>query len=311
MILKKFGNMDISVSALGLGTVELGMDYGIAMPDERGKPESDDALNILHHACQNGINFFDTAPSYGHSERIVGEAFENFSFEKPVIATKINIPSGECNIREYVKCSIENSCLNLSTECLDIVQIHNATSDTFNDSAFLSALLEMRDSGIINYLGASVYDPENAIAVIDSKEVDLIQVAYNVIDQRMADDVLPEAHRKGIGIVCRSVYFKGLLTERAQYLPDSCSFLRDIAYRIKEELNFSSWSELSVYALRFALSNPYIDCVLVGVKNMQELQFALDIWKGMDCLSYEELELAKSCRVDDEFWLNPSNWGID
>lgn len=307
---RKVGKTDLNISSLGMGTVELGMDYGINVPGENGKPESNDAINLLNRAYSEGIHFFDTAPSYGCSERIIGEAFGDLGSKKPVIATKINIPPEGFDADGYVEKSIMDSCRELSTDILDVVQIHNAASETFQSSDFFTSLLNMKDAGRVKYLGASVYEPENAIAAIDSKEIDLIQVAYNIIDQRMSDEVFLEAHKKGIGVVCRSVYFRGVLTQRAQYLPESCSFLKEIAYKIKNEMNFSSWDELSAYALRFALSNPNIDCVLVGVKNIQELQFALDIWKNSVCLSEGELELATSCRVDDPFWLDPSNWGI-
>ncbi|MCK4733522.1 MAG: aldo/keto reductase, partial [Methanophagales archaeon] len=165
-------------------------------------------------------------------------------------------------------------------------------------------------AGTIRFIGASVYEPENALAAIDSGMVDVLQIAYNVLDQRMAEKVLEKAEAAEVGIIGRSVYLKGVLTDRAQYLPERCAPLRDATESIKRKLNLTSWTDLSRFALRFAISNPRIDSVLVGVRTEAELDFALDTLNRGN-LSTNELDLAYPCMMTDNFWLNPSNWGID
>ena len=72
-------------------------------------------------------------------------------------------------------------------------------------------------------------------------------------------------------------------------------------------MNLTSWNDLSSFALRFALSNSQIDSILVGVRSEAELDFALDVLNKGE-LSDDELDLAYHYRMDDKFWLNPSNW---
>lgn len=304
----KLGKTGIPVSRLGLGTVELGLDYGINEPGNFGKPDEEYCIHLLHKAADAGINIFDTAPAYGCSEEILGKAFANR--KSCIIATKVNVPPGDVDTENFIRSSLTQSRQKLCRNCLDIVQVHNATSDTFLRSDIFAILLKEKDAGNVRFIGASVYEPENALAAIDSGTIDVLQIAYNILDQRMDEKVLEKAESEGIGILSRSAYLKGVLTERAEWLPEHCAPLRESVESIKKKMNLTSWNELSSFALSFALSNSQINSVLVGVRSEAELDFALDAFnKGK--LSNNELELAYHCRMDDKFWLNPSNWGID
>ena len=302
------GKTGILVSRLGLGTVELGSDYGINEPGNFGRPDEASAIKLLHKAADTGINIFDTAPAYGCSEEILGKAFANR--KSCIIATKVNVPPENEDVEKFIRSSLTQSRQKLQRKCLDIVQVHNATSDTFLRSDIFKILLKEKDKGKIRFIGASVYEPENALAAIDSGMIDVLQIAYNILDQRMDEKVLDKAESKGIGILSRSVYLKGVLTEKAKWLPERCAPLREAVESIKKKTNLTSWTDLSRFALRFALSNSRVNSVLVGVRSEAELDFALDAFnKGG--LSDNELDLAYHCKMDDKFWLNPSNWGID
>jgi len=302
------GKTGLKVSQLSLGTVELGLNYGINEPGGFGKPDKEHSIHLLQRAADAGINLFDTAPSYGCSEELLGRAFANRN--DCIITTKVNVPSEDADVEKYIRASLEESYQKLQKPSLDIVQVHNATADTFANSDVFNILAEEKDAGNIRFIGASVYEPENALAAIDSGMIDVIQVAYNVLDQRMDEKVLDRAESEGIGILSRSVYLKGVLTERAKWLPDHCTPLREASEYIKQKMNLTSWSDLSEFALRFALSNPLINSVLVGVSNETELDFALKVLnKGK--LDGNELDLAHQCKINDKFWLDPSNWGID
>jgi len=304
----KLGKTGLRVSQLGLGTVELGLDYGINKPGDFGKPDEVSAIKLLHKAADAGINLFDTAPSYGCSEEILGKAFVNR--KDCIIATKVNIPPEGENIENFIVFSLTQSRQKLRRKYLDIVQVHNATSDTFLRSDIFEILMREKDKGTVQCIGASVYEPENALAAIDSGMIDVLQIAYNILDQRMDEKVLDKAESEGIGVLSRSVYLKGVLTERVKYLPEHCAPLKKAVESVKKKMNLTSWNDLSSFALRFALSNSRISSVLVGVCSEAELDFALDAAsKGK--LSDDELDLAYHCGIKDKFWLNPSNWGID
>ena len=95
-----------------------------------------------------------------------------------------------------------------------------------------------------------------------------------------------------------------------EYFPENCSVLKKAAENIKRRMGLDSWSELSHFAIRFALSNPRIGSVLLGVRNDIELNLAIAAIEA-GVLANHELETSYCLRMDDRFWLNPSNWGID
>ncbi len=304
----RLGKNGPQVSRIGIGTVSLGIDYGIQKPADSGKPAEQKSIELLHRTFNSGINLLDTAPSYGTSEEVIGIASEGF--EDIIIADKVNVPPEGKGSGPWIHKSLHESMARLRRPKLDIVQIHNATKETFDRADILSSLAEEKDRGTIGLIGASVYEPENALCAIESKEIDVLQVAYNILDQRMDTEVFKKAQQSGIGVIVRSVYLKGVLTPRADYLPKRCQPLIDAARSIKKEIGLESLEELPELALRFVLSNPGAHNVLVGVKTDEELSFALEAHeKG--ALDKPTLQTLKSLQLADGSWLNPSNWGID
>ena len=86
---RRFGKTGWKVSRLSLGAVELGLDYGIYLPGESKKPTNSEAIRLLIKAFEYGINFVDTAPAYGASESIIGEALKQWS-GRVYVATKVS-----------------------------------------------------------------------------------------------------------------------------------------------------------------------------------------------------------------------------
>lgn len=304
---RQLGRTGLRVSAVAMGCVEIGQDYGICVPGDFGKPDEKSSIELIRMAVDSGVNLFDTAPSYGDSEKVLGDALRNQS--NCYIATKVNIPPEGRDVFEFINTSINQSCRNLKRECLDVVQIHNATVDTIRHSDIPEILLRLRREGKIKFIGASVYEVKNALEVIRSSCFDVLQIAYNVLDQRMAKEVLSLALNNGVGIIVRSSYLKGILTPKVRYLPPECAPLKKYSEKIKEMMNIPTWEELASFALRFCLSNPDIDSVIVGIRTKTELEAALDVEeKGqLPEAAYEE---AQKLGLKDEYRLNPANWPI-
>jgi aryl-alcohol dehydrogenase-like predicted oxidoreductase len=305
------GRTNLKVSLLSLGTVEMGINYGLHRPGQPGHPERGEAVYLLQSAADRGINLFDTAPSYGDSEKLLGEALgRRYDCH---FATKVSIPSqdkalSDKALREAINGSLEASLRALNRDCIDIVQIHNATVDILKDGKITEILKKARDSGKIRYLGASVYGEESAMAAIRTDSFDTLQVAYNLLDQRMTGKVLPAARHANTGVICRSALLKGTLTERAEWLPEELALLREQAKKAMNALA-GSWQKLPQVALRFCLSSPYIDTVLVGVSSRQELDAALEA-VAAGPLDKDRLELASRLALADEHLTNPSYWPI-
>ncbi len=306
------GTTGLEVSRMSLGTVELGMDYGIRKNGKSNVPDKETAFRILKHAIDNGINLFDSAPNYGISEKLLGESIGNQS--DCYIATKVSAPLLKDRVltvnelREKLNASLDRSRFLLRREVLDIVQIHNATEEILHQGEITEILLRAQDKGKIRFLGVSVYGVENALAAINSGCFDVIQVAYSMLDQRMDKEVFPLAKLSQVGIINRSVFLKGVLTKRASWLSGELDALKQSSELIVKSFNIS-WDQLSSKALRFCLSSEFVDTLLIGVNTVEELEHALNsVSEGP--MNDETLKMAYGFALSDERLLNPACWSV-
>lgn len=313
MFYKKLGRTGLSVSAISFGTVSLGVDYGIEVPGNFGRPEEQEVIQLLGQAADSGINLFDTAPNYGTSERYLGEAIGERS--DCYIATKVSIPSepsgktrGGKELSVAIDASLASSMRNLKRDYLDIVQIHNATLSVIRDGSMTGCLVRAKEEGRIHFIGASVYTEAEALAVIEAGCFDVLQVAYNLLDQQMATRVFPAAKEAGVGIIVRSALLKGVLTSKSEWLPPELSALKAAAVVCKDAIS-GTWEKLPEMAVRFCISAPEVSSVLVGVRTRSELLEALGVSEAGP-FSESMIRDAKKLALHDDFLLNPSNWPI-
>jgi aryl-alcohol dehydrogenase-like predicted oxidoreductase len=300
---RALGTTGLSVSALSLGTVSLGVDYGIAAPGEFGRPDEAEAIALVRAALDSGVTLIDTAPAYGESERIAGVAAGRDP--RAIIATKVApSPAPSAAIA-----SIESSLRALRRDVLDIVQIHNATRETIEDRAITDALLDARQRGLVRVIGASVYGEEAALAVLASGEYGVLQIALNALDQRMLARVLPAAAAAGVGVIARSAFLKGALTAKTQWLPESLAAVRDAASRARDLLAGGSWDALPEAALRFCLSVPDVASVLTGARTRVELDAAIAA-ESAGPLDAATFAASSRLAVQDDALVNPSRWPI-
>jgi aryl-alcohol dehydrogenase-like predicted oxidoreductase len=302
---RPIGDSGISVSLLSLGTVSLGLDYGIEAPGGFGCPNRTDAERLILAAADAGINLFDTAPAYGASESVLGEALAGR--RGCLIATKVAAPPASTGTAgRLIEDSLERSLANLRRDAIDIVQIHNATLPVLARGEIVEALLMARRRGKIRLLGASVYTEEEALAVIAYGCFDVLQVAYNLLDQQMAERVFAAAAAAGVAVILRSALLKGALTEKAQWLPPELSDLRKASESLKDRVG--SWEELTRMAYRFCISVPQASSVLAGARTLAELNQAITAARA-GVLSPDVFASYRR-RDRKERWLNPSYWNV-
>ena len=293
------GRTGLNVSAVSLGTVSLGVDYGIAAPGEFGRPDEQTAIALLEEALDRGVTLFDTAPAYGDSEQLLGRAIGDNP--RAIVATK----TGPLD----VEMSLNASRRALRRDTIDIVQIHNATAVMIADGRVIDVLDEAREQGAFRFIGASVYGEEAALAAIRSRRFDVLQVAYSVLDQRMGARVLAEAAKAGVGVLVRSALLKGVLTPKAQWLPDALEPLRAAATRARDTLARGRWDDLPAAAMRFCLSTPGVSSVLTGARTSAELEAALSA-EGEGPLDPAAVDRARGLGLASEELLNPSYWPV-
>lgn len=306
------GKTGLRVSSISLGTVEIGVEYGIQRAGKPNRPCRNDAIRLLDYAVHSGINLFDTAPNYGISEELVGEAVGGRS--DCHVASKVSIPAGGRSrpsgkeLDREINLSIEKSLRSLRRNVIDVVQIHNADLEVIRRGDIASALLRAKKSGKARFLGASLYGEDAALAAIDAGCFDVIQLPYNILDQRMAQKVFSSARQSGVGIIGRSALLKGVLTDRSASLPDELRTLRQASDDVVSGFGIAP-DILPQFAIRFCLSSAAVSAVLVGAGNRREIDIAINA-ASSGRLDDERLETALNLAMYDEELLNPTNWPI-
>lgn len=320
---RTLGRTGLSVSPIALGTVELGMDYGIPVPGHYGRPSSSAAERLVGTALDAGINIIDTAQAYGNSEAVLGRALAGRR-KRVVIATKATVQAdgktlrGEA-LRRAMLSGLENSLRSLQTDYVDIWQIHNVDADLLDQADLVAEIFsEARANGMFLWRGGSFYGPELPLAALELDLFDTLQVTYSLFDQRLADRVFPKARRMGIGILVRSVLLQGVLTDRADFLPDRLEPLKAQSRRFRQLVDEAARHPRSTYkngltpaqaAIAFALSEPRIGSVLVGMRTEAELEENLNA--AATLLSPDLQHELRLLRIDDPELLNPGNWQAD
>ena len=320
---RTLGRTGLSVSPIALGTVELGMDYGIPVPGQYGRPSSSAAERLVGAALDGGINFIDTAQAYGNSEAVLGRAL--FGRRKRVVlATKATVQAdgktlrGQA-LRRAMLSGLENSLRSLQTDYVDIWQIHNVDADLLEQADLVAEIFsEARASGMILWRGGSFYGPDLPLAALELDLFDAIQVTYSLFDQRLATRVFPTARRRGVGVMVRSVLLQGVLTERADYLPNRLEPLKARSRRFRQLVSEAASRSRHAAgrgltpaqaAIAFALAESRIGSVLVGMRTEAELEENLGA--AGTTLSPDLLHELRQLRIDDPVLLNPSYWQDD
>lgn len=315
MRFRRLGRTELMVSEIALGTVELGLDYGIRTGAESNQPSEQEAGILLKKALDMGINFIDTAAAYGTSETVIGRALRGRRADF-FIATKCmhycDRETDASEIRRRIEGSIDESLTRLNMEVIDLIQIHgreivDVELRMIADGEVYGALDKARRDGKVRYIGYSSYWPEVSRAIVDDGGWDTLQFAYNVMDQRHGD-VIETAIERDLGLIVRSALLKGALTSKAEFLPDHLRPLVEKAREL-EGLLTDAIPTLPQLALRFVLSNPAIASIVVGADRIPYVEEAVSVSDGAG-LPEKVLEWAKAAALTDPALINPSKWGI-
>ncbi len=313
---RSLGRTGLSVSEVSLGTVELGMEYGLKEDGESSVPAETVARNLLNRAIDSGVNFIDTAAQYGNSEEIIGRALKDRRSEY-VLATKCLHRLDEgldyAESRRSISESIDQSLSRLQADHIDLLQVHGRDSieleqRMIRDGEVMDELEKARKAGKVRYLGYSSYSEDAALTAIGDSRWDTLQIACNILDHRYLKRVIPEARKCGVGIIVRSALLKGALTEKIRFMPERLKPLSEHIDRLVEIQSATPYS-LPELALRFVLSIPDISTIIVGADRIKYLEEAVSTSDGLG-LSEELLLKLGDMSLDDPFLLNPGNWGI-
>ena len=305
------GQTGIEVSEIAFGGVEIGMPYGIGVRSKADMPSRASSIRLLHSAIDNGINLFDTARMYGNSESVMGQAFQGRR-DHVVISTKCRYLRDEFGVlpspakmKEIIERSLQESLIALQTDFVDIYMLHQADIEILGNDMVADIFINFKKKGVIRATGVSTYTMEETKKALESGNWDVIQLPFNLMDQSQ-EALFSLTAEKEIGIMVRSVLFKGILSDKGRNLHPE---LKEVEQHIKlySKLFKKSITDLTSLAMKFALSFDQVASVLVGIDKISYLKKSLDVADG-NYLDKETLMHAKELEYPDLNFLDLVKW---
>ncbi|NEP19361.1 MAG: aldo/keto reductase [Leptolyngbya sp. SIO4C1] len=291
---RPFGQTNLAVSSLGLGCSRLGGNL------QDGNRQQ--AIKTLQKALDAGINFYDTADSYGQgqSERLLGKAFKK-SRDRVILATKAGYclsPMGSLAsrvkpilkplvrllkpkssslaqakgsllrqnfTRDYLIQSVESSLRRLQTDHLDLFQLHSPSTAILQAGEIFETLAVLKQQGKLRYYGVSCETLEDALFCLQVPGISALQVEINLLDQRAISELLPRAKQAGIAIVARQPFASGKLFQNPVNSPESACIER--YSQLAQQYDRS----LSHLALQFVHQLEGVSTVIAGANSISHL----------------------------------------
>jgi aryl-alcohol dehydrogenase-like predicted oxidoreductase len=287
---RRLGKTGYEVSEIGLGTWQLGENFG---------PVSDaEAAEILRTARRLEVNFWDTADVYGggESESRIGAFSDRAGV---IVATKLGrngdiFPGMTGYRRAKVKESLAASLKRLGGETLDLAQLHCIPEEVLRDGEIFTIMDDLRDEGLTRFWGASVETVEQGLLCLRYPGCATLQIIFNLFRQDAADELLPKARAADVGIIVRLPLASGLLSgkwtrQRRFSAGDHRSFNQHgEKFNVGETfsgLGFDTGMDLvdqlrqmlpsypmSQFALRWILDHPEVSTVIAGVTKPAQLE---------------------------------------
>ena len=301
----------LELSRLSLGTAPLA---GLFKPVEDGESDA-----LIKTSLDQGINYFDTAPLYGHgtAEKRLGRILKTVS-EPYVIETKVGrilkkvdqanpmpwFPDADPHIepvfdysRDGILKSLEDSLERLGVNHIDIALMHdceNHVEEAINNA--FPVLHTLKSQGIIKAIGVGLNFPDIAMRIMSEVDLDIALIAgrYTLLDQSAQRELLPYAMERKVDITIGGVFNSGVLANPVkgatfEYLPASDEIIlkaQKIGAFLKER-----GIPLTAAALQFPLRHPAVTSVLTGSRNSKELlsniadfdlELPTDIWSELE-----------------------------
>jgi L-galactose dehydrogenase len=286
---RRFGRTGLQVSIMGLGSggpSQLGQGSGV--------PEAD-AARVVRRALDLGINLIDTAADYRDSEAILGRALEGVPRNSYVVCTKFSPVRNRNNQRsgdEALKAepeivqSIERSLRRLQTDHVDLLQLHGVPPDWYAQARdrFYPAMRRLQEQGKTRFLGLTETfandDLHETLTLGLADDLwDAMMVGYNLLTPLPEEHVLPEAHRRDVGILVMCAVRRAIARpDRLAALVADLKARGDLPQEALPDRDPLGWlvhdgvDSVTAAAYKFAAGHPGVSCVLTGTANVEHLE---------------------------------------
>jgi aryl-alcohol dehydrogenase-like predicted oxidoreductase len=276
---KKYIKDTINISEIGLGAWQLGQNSGWKSMTEI------EAIELVHKSLDFGINFFDTAPNYGHGtgEERLGKALKTVDRSKIVINTKFgHTHTGTLNFNSnYIRESLEGSLKRLQIDYVDSLIIHSPPSQYFdgNKNDHYEILDKLIEEGKIKAYGASLDTYDDMKLLMDTTNSKVMEIFFNIFHQ----DTLrgfEKAQTNEVGIIVKIPLDSGWLTGkynaesrfndiRSRWSKEDIETRSDLVNKVKSIIGTEE--NLAQIAIAFCLAYDAVSTVIPGNVNIEQL----------------------------------------
>ena len=268
----EIGKTGMKVSALSFGASSLG---GVFHEINENR-----ALDAVYTAVDNGMNFIDVSPYYGHykAETVLGKALPNIDRGKYYLSTKVGRYGKDgVNTWDYsarrAKESVYESLERLHIDYIDLINVHDVEFSDLNQviNETLPALCELREEGVVKHVGITDLQPENLQFIIDRVPQGTVESVLCFCHYCLNDDMLVDYfdyfESKGIGIINASPFAMGLLSKRGvpEWHP-APKALVEACQKATEHCEAKGYP-IEKLAIQYAISNPRIATTLFSSAN--------------------------------------------
>ena len=301
----------LNLSAFALGTVQLGIEYGLG--EHSAKPTEEAAFAILDKAVDLGINTLDTANNYGDSEAIIGRWLSKRRADGkklPYIVTKVGpLKHGSYDIlRDDVMYQLEGCMKRLCIDKLDIFMLHDYEDYANDRDAMQKIFAEIQAQGLYDYSAISAYSRHD-YGVIAESGFDATQIPINVFDWgQIENGGMQKLADSGMMIFTRSVFLQGLVFHTPEDLDPRMEFCFPYLRRFIELYKEFELSPAAL-ALSFVLSLPGVTQAVMGCDTADQVESNCNLFDQTVKLSSEQMKKLHDafCDIDPRV-INPGMW---
>lgn len=263
------------LSQMTLGTVQLGMNYGIA--NDSGQPVTKQSHAMLGCALKNGVTSLDTARGYGTSEDVLGSFFKIHSTEMPFITSKVkvgvSVGASDKDIEKDIITSVETSLQKLGISKLDCLLLHSPDDMIQYGDIVPKTLEKLVKDRYTAMVGASVYLPQEVETLLKNDVYEAIQLPMSLFDQKLIHQgYIERLKEKNIIVFVRSVFLQGLFFLDPEKITDPLLIEYASPYiRKLRELSEASGMSIAEFAISFIRDVPGVTSLVLGADTEEQV----------------------------------------
>lgn len=289
---------------IGLGTVQFGLPYGVT--NEGGRVRPAEAAEIIKLAAASGVDTIDTASLYGESEAVLGSIGVG-SFRIVTKTPKFGSSLSRDTAREQVRSAFAHSLEKLDCRRVYGLLLHDAT-DLLGPlgPALWGQMMTLKEQGLVAKIGVSAYEGSEIDQALDRYPIDLVQLPFNPIDDRLvAGGQLERLKCAGVEIHGRSLFLQGLLLQAPEQIPPLFAPIAEAVVELHAASDAAGLTPLEG-VLAMAFQRREIDRFVCGVTSAQEWQAIVSAAKKAERVA-KPIRFATHRPLDARF-LNPARW---